>query len=122
MSTSKTLVFLTNYFEVTAKTVFDLFRSRWQVELFFKWIKQHLRINQFFGRSENAVKCQIWIAVATYLLVAIARKRLQVPLSLHSMLLILSATQFDNISLNQLRTDIGPGEECRDDDNQRRLI
>jgi hypothetical protein len=120
--TGKTLVFLTNHFEVTAKTVCDLYRSRWQVELFFKWIKQHLRINQFFGRSENAVKCQIWIAVATYLLVAIARKRLQVPISLHSMLQILSVTPFENISLNQLLTDIGPDEDGRDDDNQLKLI
>lgn len=120
--TGKTLVFLTNHFEVTAKTVCDLYRSRWQVELFFKWIKQHLRINEFFGRSENAVKCQIWIAVATYLLVAIARKRLQVPLSLHSMLQILSVTPFENIPLNQLLTDIGPGEDGRDDVNQLKLL
>ena len=71
--TGKTLVFLTSNFEITAKTICNLYRSRWQVELFFKWIKQHLRINQFFGRSENAVKCQISIAVATCLLVAVGR-------------------------------------------------
>jgi len=105
--TGKTEVFLTNNFEIKAQTVCDLYRSRWQVELFFKWIKQHLRINQFFGRSENAVKCQIWIAVATYLLVAIARKCLRVPLSLHSMLEILSVAPFENISLDQLLTDSG---------------
>ncbi|QOC23644.1 IS4 family transposase [Wenzhouxiangella sp. AB-CW3] len=109
--TGKTLIFLTNNFEITAQTVCDLYRSRWQVELFFKWIKQHLRINQFFGRSENAVKCQIWIAVATYLLVVIARKQFGIPLSLHSMLQILSITPFENIPLNQLLMDPGLAEE-----------
>ena len=81
-------------------------------ELFFKWIKQYLRINQFFGRSENAVKCQIWIAVATYLLVAIARKRLQVPLSLHSMLQILSVTPSEYIPIDQLLTDSSLTMDC----------
>jgi len=94
----ETLGFLTNNFELTVQTVCDFYRSRWQVELVFKWIKQHLRIKQFFGRSENAVKCQIWIAVATYLLVAIARKRLRVTLSLHSMFQMLSVTPVENIS------------------------
>ena len=120
--TGKKLVFLTNNFEVTAQTVCELYRSRWKVELFFKWIKQHLRINQFFGRSENAVKCQIWIAVATYLLVAIARKRLEIPLSMHSMLQILSVTPFENIPLNQLLTDSGLDEESLAEDNQLKLL
>lgn len=120
--TGKTLVFLTNHFGISAETVCALYKSRWQVELFFKWIKQHLRINQFFGRSENAVKCQIWTAVATYLLVAIARKRLNIPLSLHSMLQILSVTPFENLPLNQLLIDPGPGENRRDGDNQLNLL
>lgn len=120
--TGKKLVFLTNNFEVTAQTVCELYRSRWKVELFFKWIKQHLRINQFFGRSENAVKCQIWIAVATYLLVAIARKRLEIPLSMHSMLQILSVTPFENIPLNQLLTDSALDEKSPAEDNQLKLL
>jgi Domain of unknown function (DUF4372)/Transposase DDE domain len=81
--TGKTLVFLTNHFGIPALTVCALYKSRWQVELFFKWIKQHLRIKHFFGTSENAVKSQIWIAVATYVLVAIVKKQLHLDLSLH---------------------------------------
>ena len=120
--TGKTLVFLTNNLEITAQTVCDLYRSRWQVELFFKWIKQHLRINQFFGRSENAVKCQIWIAVATYLLVAIAKKQLAIPLSLHSILQILSVTPFENAPLNQLLMDPGLAQEDTNGANQLKLL
>ena len=75
-------------------TICELYRSRWQVELFFKWIKQHLRIKRFFGTSENAVKTQVWIAVAVYVLVAIVRKRLNLELSLHQMLQILSIAPF----------------------------
>jgi len=120
--TGKTLVFLTNNFGISAETVCALYKSRWQVELFFKWIKQHLRINQFFGRSENAVKCQIWTAVATYLLVAIARKRLEIPLSLHSMLQILSVTPFENIPLDQLLTDSGLSENDMGSGKQLNLL
>ena len=78
----KTLVFLTNNFTLPAMSVADIYRSRWQVELFFKWIKQHLRIKSFFGTSENAVKSQIWIAVSVYVIVAIIRKRLKIDESL----------------------------------------
>ena len=85
-----------------ALTVCDLYRLRWQIELFFKWIKQHLRIKRFFGTSENAVKTQVWIAVSTYVLVAIVRKRLNLPLSLHSMLQILSISPFEKTPLYQL--------------------
>jgi Transposase DDE domain/Domain of unknown function (DUF4372) len=81
----QTLVFLTNHLALPALTVCELYRQRWQIELFFKWIKQHLRIKRFFGTSENAVKCQIWIAVAVYVLTAIVRKRLHLSLSLHAM-------------------------------------
>src|SRR4029078_6165734 len=77
--TNKTLVFLTNNFNLPARVVTELYRCRWQIELFFKWVKQHLRIKSFFGTSENAVKTQIWIAVAVYVLIAIVKKRLALP-------------------------------------------
>ena len=89
------LVFLTNHMTLAPLTICELYCSRWQVELFFKWIKQHLRIKRFFGTSENAVKTQVWIAVAVYVLVAIVRKRLNLDLSLHEMLQILRFTPFD---------------------------
>ena len=101
----KTLVFLTNNFSLPAMTIADLYRCRWQVELFFKWIKQHLRIKSFFGTSENAVKTQIWIAVAVYVQVAIIKKRLNIKASLYSMLQILSVTIFEKTPLNQLFLD-----------------
>jgi len=101
----RTLVFLTNNLTLPSATICELYRQRWQVELFFKWIKQHLRIKRFFGNSENAVKTQIWTAVATYVLVAIVRKRLNLSLSLHGMLQILSVTPFERIPLFQLLTD-----------------
>lgn len=101
-STGKELVLLTNNFSVPALTVAELYRCRWQVELFFKWIKQHLRIKAFFGRSENAVKSQIWTAVSSYVLVAIVRKRLQIDASLYQLLQILSLTLFEKTPINQL--------------------
>ena len=100
------LVFLTNSFDLPALTVCELYRCRWQVELFFKWIKQHLRIKAFFGTSENAVKTQVWIAIAVYVLVAIIKKRLTIDASLHSILQILSLTLFEKTSLHQLLADI----------------
>ena len=100
--TAKTLVFLTNNFTLPAFTITELYRCRWQVELFFKWIKQHLRIKAFFGTSENAVKSQIWIAVSVYVLVAIVRKRLKLPGSLYQILQILSLTLFEKTPLDQL--------------------
>jgi hypothetical protein len=107
-TTNKTLVFLTNNFALPAATICTLYRMRWQVELFFKWIKQHLRIKAFFGISENAVKTQIWIAICTYVLVAIVRKRLKVGTSMHEILQILSLTQFEKISLQELLTTTPP--------------
>ena len=104
--TGKQLVFLTNNFALPAITVADLYRCRWQVELFFKWIKQHLRIKVFFGTSENAVKTQIWIAVSVYVLVAIVKKRLHLSASLYEMLQILSLTMFERIPLDQLLNHI----------------
>jgi hypothetical protein len=98
----KTLVFLTNNFALPALTITELYRCRWQVELFFKWIKQHLRIKSFFGTSENAVKTQVWIAVSVYVLVAIVRKRLGLDASLYETLQILSLTMFETTPLHQL--------------------
>jgi len=89
------LVFLTNNMNLSAKTIADLYKSRWQVELFFKWIKQHLRIKAFYGTSENAVKTQIWIAISIYVLIAIIKKKLNLKLSLYSILQILSIALFE---------------------------
>jgi hypothetical protein len=95
------LTFLTNNFVLPARTVADLYRLRWQIELFFKWIKQHLRIKAFFGTSANAVKTQIWIAVTVYLLIAIVRKRLGLDASMHEMTQILSVSIFEKTPINQ---------------------
>lgn len=99
--TGKTLVFLTNNFALPAATICALYKARWQVELFFKWIKQHLRIKKFYGNSENAVKSQIWIAVSVYVLVAIVKKRLNLDASLYTLLQILSVTLFEKMPLQQ---------------------
>ena len=100
--TKKTFCFLTNNFIIPAQTVADLYRYRWQVELFFKWIKQHLRIKSFFGTSENAVKSQVWIAISVYVLVAIIKKRLNIKADLYTILQILSLTLFEKTPLDQL--------------------
>jgi hypothetical protein len=118
----KTLVFLTNNFDLPALTIAQLYRCRWQVELFFKWIKQHLRIKSFFGISENAVKTQVWIAVSTYVLVAIVRKRLQLQASLYEILQILSLTMFETTPLNQLLALSGPQNEELNNDKQLNLF
>ena len=102
--TNKTFVFLTNNFSLYALTIAELFHCRWQIELFFKWIKQHLRIKVFYGTSENAVKSQIWIAVSTYLLVAIVKKMLNIELSLYTILQILSVTIFEKMPILQVVT------------------
>ena len=100
--TGKRLVFLSNNFALPALTITKLYRLRWQIELFFKWIKQHLRIKAFFGTTENAVKTQIWIAVSVYVLVAIVKKRLQLSASLYEILQILSLTMFERMPIDQL--------------------
>ena len=103
-------------------TICELYRSRWHVELFFKWIKQHLRIKSFYGTSENAVKTQIWIAVSVYVLVAIIRKRLDLEASLYTILQTLSLTLFEKTPLNQLLTtglDLSPDPVYR---NQLKLF
>jgi IS4 transposase len=116
--TAKTLIFLTNNFVLPAFTITELYRCRWQVELFFKWIKQHLRIKAFFGTSENAVRSQIWIAVSAYVLVAIVKKRLHLSASLYEILQILSLTMFEKIPLDQLLAQTMADEIQRVSDNQ----
>ena len=102
--TDKTLVFLTNNFSLPAFTITELYRCRWQVELFFKWIKQHLRIKAFYGTSENAVKTQIWIAISVYVLVAIVKKQLKLEASLYTILQVLSVSLFEKIPIYQALT------------------
>jgi hypothetical protein len=106
--TCKVLVFLTNQFALPALTICALYKCRWQVELFFKWIKQHLRIKRFYGTSENAVRTQIWIAISVYVLVAIIKKKLKLNVTLHTLLQILSLTLFEKLPLQQVVADIAP--------------
>jgi hypothetical protein len=122
LQTGKTLVFLTNNFVLPALTITALYRCRQQVELFFKWIKQHLRIKAFFGTSENAVKSQIWIAISVYVLVAIVKKRLNLHTSLYQTLQILSLTMFERMPLNQLLGSIGQNENTPNSCNQLNLF
>ena len=103
--TGKTFNFLTNHFAISASTVAQLYRYRWKVELFFKWVKQHLRIKSFFGTSENAVKTQIWIAVTVYVLVAVLRKRLGITADLYTILQVLSLTLFEKMPVFKLFSD-----------------
>jgi len=110
---NKTMVFLTNNFDLPALTIAELYRCRWQVELFFKWIKQHLRIKAFYGTSENAVKTQVWIAIAVYVLVAIIKKRLELEQSLYTILQILSITLFEKTLLSQA---FAQGNYIKEDD------
>ena len=116
--TKKTFNFLTNHFGIPAQTVAELYRFRWQVELFFKWVKQHLRIKSFLGTSENAVKSQIWIAVCVYLLVAIIKKRLNVEYNPHTILQVLSLTLFEKVPLLQILADSNILTETHDTSNQ----
>jgi hypothetical protein len=110
----RTLILLTNNFELPGDHIAQLYKSRWQVELFFKWIKQHLRIKAFVGTSPNAVKTQIWTAICTYVLVAIVKKRLRVPGSLHGMLQVLSVNLFEKTPLDQLLANAAACEESND--------
>jgi Domain of unknown function (DUF4372)/Transposase DDE domain len=120
--TGKTLVFLTNQRTLPAATICSLYKSRWQVELFFKWIKQHLRIKKFLGTSENAVKTQIWIAVSVYVLVAIVKKRLDLDASLYTLLQILSLTLFEKIPILQALSQAQPETEQTHSGNQLNLF
>ena len=120
--TGKALVFLTNQRTLPAATICALYKSRWQVELFFKWIKQHLRIKKFYGTSENAVKTQIWIAVSIYVLVAIVRKRLDLDASLYTLLQILSLTLFEKMPILQALSQVPPTSDDFTNDNQLNLF
>jgi IS4 transposase len=113
---------LSNNFDLPAGTVAQLYRSRWQIELFFKWIKQNLRIKTFYGTSENAVKTQIWIAVTVYLLIAILKKRLKIEASLYTILQILSVTAFERTPIKQLLTDLSYNNEPFGSCNQLNLF
>jgi IS4 transposase len=119
---NKKLVFLTNNFTLSALTITELYRKRWQVELFFKWIKQHLRIKAFYGTSENAVKTQIWIAISIYVLVAIIRKQLKLEQSLYTILQILSVILFEKIPILQAITDTEIMEQDNLTNNQLNLF
>ena len=116
--TSKSFVFLTNNLELPALIIAKLYKSRWYVELFFKWIKQNLRIKHFFGTSENAVKTQVWIAVCVYVLVAIVRKELHLELSLSQILQVLSVNAFEQVPLAELIANIQSPEIIVDSRNQ----
>lgn len=118
VETDKRLKFLTNNFLLPALTIAQIYKSRWQVELFFKWIKQHLRIKAFFGTSDNAVKTQIWIAVSVYVLVAIVRKRLSLEASLYQILQILSLTLFERVPILQALQPSDSENESGKDPNQ----
>jgi hypothetical protein len=118
----KRLIFLTNNFILPATTIAELFRCRWKIELFFKWVKQHLRIKAFYGTSENAVKTQIWIAIGAYVLVAIIKKKLKVEASLYTMLQILSVSLFEKTPLFQLLSQIKPDEKEVDSSKQLKLL
>lgn len=114
----KRFVFLTNNFLLPALTITELYRCRWKVELFFRWIKQHLRIKAFYGTSENAVRTQVWIAIAVYVLVAIVKKKLHIELSLHSILQILSVSLFDKIPILEALSRSDTDEKDAESDNQ----
>jgi hypothetical protein len=120
--TNKILVFLTNNFTLPPLTIATLYRSRWKVELFFKWIKQNLRIKTFYGTSENAVKTQIWIAVSVYVIVAIMKKQLNLKASLYTILQVLSVSAFERIELIQLLTETDYRTNNTDFDNQLNLF
>lgn len=112
------MVFLTNNFNIDAYTITELYKSRWQIELFFKWIKQHLRIKNFYGTSMNAVKTQIWIAITVYVLVAIIKKRLKTEASLYTLLQIFSVTAFSQTPIEQLLKEFDPRKFDDSENNQ----
>jgi len=115
---NRTLVFLTNNFEIEAQQVATLYKSRWQIELFFKWIKQHLRMKVFWGESANAVKSQTWAGVCTYVLVAILKKKLDLSMSMNEILQILSVSPFDKTPINQLLSSVNNQSNNTDNPNQ----
>jgi len=114
----RAFVFLTNNFSLPALTITELYKCRWQVELFFKWIKQHLRIKKFFGTTENAVRTQIWIAISVYVLIAIIKKRLALPMSLYTILQVFSVTLFEKAPILQVLSEAGIAENEATENNQ----
>lgn len=115
----RSLAFLTNNFELEPEIICELYKRRWQIELFFKWMKQHLRIRQFYGRSDNAIRCQIWAAICSYLLVALAKKQLGLERSLYEILQILSVSAFEETPINQLFTaSAGKSAEAANENHQ----
>lgn len=118
----KTFVFISNNFEIDALMIALLYKHRWQIELFFKWIKQHLRIKTFWGTSANCVKIQVWIAISTYLLIAYAKKQLKTPLTLYEISQIISVSVFDKTPLNELFTNFSKNIEINDHYNQLNLF
>jgi hypothetical protein len=122
VDTNKTFVFVTNNFKLPALTIAKLYKCRWQVELFFKWIKQHLRVKAFYGTSDNAVKTQIWVAIAVYVLVAIIKKQLNLKYSLYTILQVLSVTVFEKDPLLQLLTKCDYESEISNSANQLNLF
>lgn len=120
--THKKLVFLTNQFTLPPKTICELYKARWQIELFFKWIKQHLRIKRFYGNSENAVKSQIWIAVAVYVLIAIIKKRLNIDASLYTLLQVFSVTLFEKIPISETFLSVASEQNSQQSHNQLNLF
>ena len=119
---NKRLIFFTNNFILSAETITQLYKQRWKIELFFKWIKQHLRIKKFFGTSENAVKTQIWIAISVYVLVAIVKKRLNIDMKLYTILQILSVTAFEKIPISRLLNNMNYSLQNSEDPNQLVLL
>ena len=119
---SNYLTFLSNNFSLPAYTIAELYKSRWQIELFFRWIKQHLRIKSFYGTSENAVKTQIWIAVSVYLLAAIIKKRLKLDMSFYTFLQILSVTAFEKTHILQVLREFSDTEQQTVTCNQLKLF
>jgi len=122
IDTKKRFVFLTNNFTLPAIVIAKLYKCRWKVELFFKWIKQHLRIKSFYGTSENALKTQIWIAISVYVLVAIVKKRLKLDRSLYTILQILSVTMFEKTPILQVLSSPNYETDIIDGDNQLNLL
>jgi IS4 transposase len=120
--TGQLYTYLTNDFALDALTVARLYKARWEIEIFFKWIKQHLRIQNFYGRSPNAVKTQIWIAISVYLIVAIARKRLGIERDLYTLLQILSVSLFEKVPLQQALSGVDYTVDSGDTRNQLQLF
>jgi len=122
VTSRKYLVFLTNNFEIPALVITELYRYRWRIELFFKWIKQHLKIKSFFGTSENAVKTQVWIAISTYILVAIIKMHLKLDYSLYTILQILSISLLEKVPIYQLLTETKQSPMTNEMPNQLNLF